>query len=78
MPLGPRFVAGFHEQPKVFDLQTGQVVWHLPELSTGKQASSIIHHLDPLPPLALDPRQRRFAVASSDEIHIVELSEEVS
>ena len=73
MPMGQHHVIGFFEHPKVFDLRTGSVVHTWPELATGKQESSIIHHIDPVPPLALDPAKWRFAVASSETITVIQI-----
>lgn len=69
--LGDGRVVGFFKSPRVFDLQTGQVLERWPELATGEQSSSIIHHLEPLPPLACDPVRKRFAVACADRIEVV-------
>jgi hypothetical protein len=70
LPVDSRYVVGFYEYPKLIDLSTGAVAASLPDLKTGKQTSSIIHHLEPLPPLAIDPAHNRFAVASNDCIHV--------
>jgi hypothetical protein len=72
MPLGD-VVVSFFESPKLLDLATGQVLCRWPELSTGKQNSSIIYRIDPVPPIALDPANRRFAVAGSDTITVIQL-----
>jgi len=71
MPLGERFVVGFFENPKLIDLRSGEVVHVWTNLETGRQTSSIIHHLERLPPLALDVEGKRFAVADDSGIHIV-------
>ncbi len=73
LSLRDGFVASFYDHPKVFDLATGQVVWRLADLKTGTQTSSIIHHLDQQPVLALDPAHSRFAVAKENEIRVVRL-----
>ena len=72
MPLGDVAVS-FYESPKLLDLATGNVLQRWPELSTGQQNSSIIHHTDRVPPIALDPLNRRFAVADSENITVVQL-----
>jgi hypothetical protein len=72
MPLGDVAVS-FYESPKLLDLATGEILHRWPELSTGRQNSSIIHHLDRGPSLALDPLNRRFAVADSENITVVQL-----
>jgi hypothetical protein len=71
MPLGDK-VVGFFEYPKMFDIATGRVLTRWPDLHTGAQNSSIIHHLAPLPLLALDPAHQRFAVVQSDTIVVIQ------
>lgn len=72
MPLGDVAVS-FYESPKLLDLAKGTVLQRWPELSTGRQNSSIISHLGCLPAIALDPMNRRFAVADSEKITVVQL-----
>lgn len=67
------FVVSFYEHPKLIEVATGSIVACWPELKTGKQNSSIIHHIETLPPLALDAPNKRFAVADSEEITIIQL-----
>jgi hypothetical protein len=71
MPIGTDHILGFYDHPKVIDLKTGQVVCRWPEIKSGKQISSIIWHQELPPPMALDPANRRFAVAGEDGITIV-------
>lgn len=70
MGLGEYAVA-FHRHPRLIELATGRVVQEWPELDTGRQGSSIIHHLPPLPPLAVDPEGRRFAVGTAKGIEVI-------
>ncbi len=63
---------GFYEHPKLFELTTGRVLEQWPELNTGCQGSSIIRQPPRLPPLALDPVGRRFAVATDKGIEVVQ------
>jgi hypothetical protein len=72
MPLGDVAVS-FYETAKLLDVATGNVMHRWPELSTGRQNSSIIYHLDRVHPIALDPLNRRFAVADSEKITVVQL-----
>lgn len=65
------YAVGFYEHPRLYELATGRVVEQWPELVTGKQSSSIIRHLPHLPPLALDPAGRRFAVGTEKGIEVV-------
>ena len=78
MPVGTSHVIGFHTHPKLIDISTGRVTRSWPELDTGRQTSSIIHHIDPPPPIALDPARRRFAVAGEDRITVVQLGPDVA
>jgi hypothetical protein len=72
MPLGDVAVS-FYESPKLLELATGKVLHRWPELSTGRQNSSIVSDIDRVPPIALDPLNRRFAVADSEAITVVQL-----
>ncbi len=69
MPVGDDWVVGFYDHPKLIHYATGRVVYHWSELKTGRQTSSL--YRTPLPPLALDPVQRRFAVAGPDSITVM-------
>ncbi len=72
MPLGD-YVIGFYEHPKLIDLATGEIIVRWPDLTTGKQNGSIIHHLDQIPSIALDPSHKRFAVADAEKITVIQL-----
>jgi len=71
--IGDGHLVGFYEYPKAIDVNTGDVVMRWPDLATGKQDSSIIHHVGTLSALALDPANKRFAVASNDRIMVIQL-----
>lgn len=73
LPVSLRLIVGFYEHPRLIDVQTGSVLHEWANLNTGKQNSSIIHHLDPIPPIALDPANARFAVADASAIHVVQI-----
>lgn len=72
MPVG-RFVVGFFEYPKLIEIETGDLFASWPEIFSGRQNSSLIRHAGPLPPLALDPEKKRFAVASEEAITVIQL-----
>lgn len=74
MPLGSNRVVGFYEHPKLIDLATGKMLFQWIELNSGKQTSSIIWGIDPVPPLALDPANSRFAVADDKAIHVIQVN----
>ncbi len=71
MPLGEDYVVSFYEYPKLIRVSDGAVVSEWPHIHSGKQTSSIICHIDSLPPIAIDSSGLRFAVASDKDIHVV-------
>lgn len=71
MPLGEDHVISFYEHPKLIRVSDGVVVKEWPHINSGKQTSSIIHHIDSLPPIAIDSQGLRFAVASKGYINVV-------
>jgi len=73
MPLGEDYVISFYEHPKLIRMTDGVVVRDWPHIYSGKQTSSIIHHIGNLPPIATDSTGLRFAVASDKHIHVVSL-----
>lgn len=73
MPVGSDHFVGFYEHPKLFEISSGKIIQNWPELKSGTQYSSIIHHLQPQPAVALDPVHQRFAVANEAGITVIEL-----
>jgi hypothetical protein len=73
MPISLDKVIGFFDHPKLIDLYTGKVLQRWPKLRTGQQMGSILRQIDLAPPLALDPANRRFAVATATTIEVVQL-----
>ena len=73
MPLDSKTIVSFFEYPKLIDLETSKVEHEWMELKTGKQTSSIIWGIDPVPPLVLDSSNRRFAVATEENIEVVQV-----
>jgi hypothetical protein len=74
MPIGSRFVVGFYEHPKLIDLETGKLLYQWAELNSGTQYSSILWTTPPVPPLALDPANSRFALADDKAIHVIQIA----
>jgi hypothetical protein len=68
------YAVAFHEHPRLIEFATGRVLESWPGLATGQQTSSIIRHLPSLPPLALDPAGRRFAVGTDKGIEVIRFS----
>ena len=71
MPLNKDYVVTFYQHPKVVHLPSGQIVASWPDIQSGVATSSIIHHHEPTPALALDPERRRFAIAQEKEIVVI-------
>ncbi|MFM9844007.1 MAG: hypothetical protein ACKVOI_13665 [Dongiaceae bacterium] len=78
MPVGERHAVSFYRHPKVIELSTGKVVQRWPDLNSGEQLSSIIRHQELSPPIAMDARNRRFAIASDDGVTVIQVDDEVS
>lgn len=55
----------FFQHPKIIELQTGEIVDQLEELSTGTQTSSIIHHLDQVPNIIYNRKLNKVAVKTA-------------
>jgi hypothetical protein len=73
MAIDQDHVICFYRHPKLVDLRTGEVVQAWPEVFTGTQIDSIQDGDPPPPPLALDPANRRFAVADATGITSITL-----
>ena len=71
MPLGGEHVATFYQHPKVFHIPTGELIASWPEIYSGSDTSSIVHHLQKSPAMAFDRKHNRFAVASGQEIVVI-------
>lgn len=74
MPLGTEHVVGFYGHPKLFENCSGKVVHEWPGLKSGQQDSSIIRNENEIPPLALDPAHKRFAIADEKQITVIQLA----
>jgi hypothetical protein len=71
MPIGNDYIVSFFEYPKLIHANTGEILYEWRNLLTGKQNSSIIWHIEKLPPLAIDTINRRFAIADTQGITMV-------
>ncbi|MCP3140868.1 hypothetical protein [Pyxidicoccus xibeiensis] len=75
MPVGHTHVMGFYLHPTLVELATGRVVHRWTELDTGPRLGSTSSFEGPMPALAMDPRNRRFAVGRGREVVVVMLGE---
>lgn len=71
MPLNENFAVGFYEYPKIFDLGSGELVCKWSDISTDKRNSSIIWHTDNLSKIAIDRKNKRFAVGTKNTIEVI-------
>jgi hypothetical protein len=70
MAMGPHLL-DFYGHPKLIEPSTGRVLERWPELATGTQSTSIIHHISRPPPIARDAAGRRFAVGTEKGIEVI-------
>ncbi len=71
--VGADYALGLYNYPKLIPIDSGRVVRRWPDLSTGKQSSSIIDPIEMPPPFAWDAKNHRFAVADKNQITVVSL-----
>ncbi len=71
MAVDENYVVGFYENPKLIHLKTGKIIKKWTEISSGKQNSSINVQNTTYPPIAIDVKGKRFAIANEDFIHVV-------
>jgi hypothetical protein len=72
MPVGEKHVVCFYQHPKLVSLDSGEVVARWEDLGSGTQKSSILDD-SKLPPIALDTKNNRFAVAGPSGITVVQI-----
>jgi hypothetical protein len=66
-------VLALYEHPRLLDPVTGAVMDAWPDLATGTQTSSILLNQQPVPPVAVDAANSRFAVASDNTVTVIQL-----
>lgn len=59
------------EYPKIIDLLTGKVLAKAEEIKSGKQSSSIIHHIKDLPKVAYNRKTKQMAIATGNVIEVL-------
>jgi len=77
MPLNDEFAVGFYQYPKLIHIPTGRVRHRWPDIDSGNIESSISWHLKRVP-IALDGKNRRFAVADDKKITVVNIPPELT
>jgi hypothetical protein len=75
MPIGHTHVVTLFDHPRLYRIEGGVLEREWPEIQSGNETSSIRGYSPkPLPPTALDPNGRRFAVANGRTIHVVRIA----
>jgi hypothetical protein len=59
------------EYPKIINLENGEIIDKAKEVYSGKQCSSIIHHLDKLPKIAFDRKTKQIAIGFGKQIDLL-------
>lgn len=60
-----------YNYPKIVDIKSGQIIDELKEIASGKQVSSIIHHLNNLPTIVFNKRTKQVAICNEHTIEIL-------
>ena len=72
MPISDRYVVSLFEHPRLIDVREGVTVHAWGDIDSGKQISSVTWDSLP-PPIALDAKNARFAVAQEKTIRIIQI-----
>lgn len=73
VPINTKHVLGLYKYPKIFSLESGEIIKSWEQINTGLQNGSIIHHQEMPPPFAYDSKNGRFVVAADKKIIVVNL-----
>lgn len=73
LPIDSDYVIDCYQHPKLIDLNTGTVVARWEEFDTGLQDSCMIQDFGNAMPVALDAESKRLAIATKEEIVIIQL-----
>ena len=73
MAVDDQTVVGFYGHPKLFSLETGEVIKRWRDIDSGHQLCSILSRGASMPPIACDTANRRFAVAEEGKISVVNI-----
>lgn len=70
-PLDANFAVGFYENPKIVDLKTGAITYRWEDIATDKTNSSIQTFDGDFSHIAVDKKNKRFAVATPENIEVM-------
>lgn len=71
IPINEDFVIDLYDYPKLINLNTGKIIQEFKDINSGQQNSSIIHHIEPVPPMAFDRTNKRLAIANGQKIEVL-------
>ncbi len=74
--IGRDHLLALYEHPRLIDAHTGREVLRWPELRSGTQTSAILPKDPVVPPVAVDPERRRFAIADAEGITVIRIDED--
>lgn len=74
MPLGEKHVVCFYEHPRVYSIESGELILELPDINSGKRSGAIYFKND-MPVIALDSKNKRFAIADDEGITVVQFTD---
>ena len=60
-----------YDNPKIINYKSGQVVEKLENIFSGQQVSSIIHHLDSSPKIAINKQTKQVAILTNNKLEIL-------
>ncbi len=73
VPFTQDLVMDLYQYPKVFDLNTGQIIQEFKDIDSGTQDGPIIHHIEKMPSVAIDAKNKRVAIANGTKIDVLSL-----
>lgn len=72
IPIDENYTIDLYEHPKLIDLNSGEIKSRFEDINSGKQDSAIIHHIEKIPPIAFDKRNKKIAIANGSRIELLE------
>ncbi|NJO01142.1 MAG: hypothetical protein HC880_05070 [Bacteroidia bacterium] len=72
-PINQDICWDVYEFPKIIHIRSGKVMAKAEKVNAGKQDSSIIHHIDPLPSISLSHDRTHLAVQKEGQLVVVAL-----
>lgn len=74
IPINEDLILDLYEHPKLVDLNSGEIKQRFEDINSGEQSSSIIHHIPPVPPVAVSQDRKSIAFGQGEKIELLEFS----